>query len=507
MLRTHAATATDTRLTPLSRRIAAFLAAAAAIIALTAPATADASVLRSDVVAGTSIADGKVPAAAAPDIDARAGILVGTDGSVLWARNAEGRMPMASTTKIMTGLLAAEQGRLGEVVTVSRAAAGVEYATGLKAGDRMTRRGLLQLALVASSNDAAYALGESVSGSMPEFVKRMNERAAELGLEDTHYANPHGLDAAGHYSSPADLAKLGRVAMNNPDFRRTVGIRQVSGPGGRALKTTDDLLGRYPGLDGVKTGFTDGAKFSFVASAKRNGVSLMAVVIGTSSDASRFAQSARLLDWGFRHTAPGRTLATEGETVGKVRVGGEAGRDVPVKLAKGASAEVFGLGGAVTRESDVPTAVALPVFAGQPLGEVRVKQGDRVLAKLPVVAAASVGSLNETVGAVPVADYLDRTVVARTADVKSVPRFDASKPVKRRVDLDPKVTAPVAKGARLGEVVYTQGDKVVMTVPVLAGSAVKAPDTATRLRISLVRGWRNVVGGTTMAQLQLVPSP
>jgi D-alanyl-D-alanine carboxypeptidase (penicillin-binding protein 5/6) len=175
-------------------------------LALVAPAEAMAWRADSDKVGGTRLSEGEVKRASAPNIDASAGILVTSDGRALWSRRGAKPRAMASTTKIMTALLVVEKGGLNKKVRVSKAASKVPYGIGLHAGEKIKVRKLLQLALVASSNDAAYALGEYVSGSNTAFVKKMNERARELGLEETPYANAHALAAPPHNTSPTDIA-------------------------------------------------------------------------------------------------------------------------------------------------------------------------------------------------------------------------------------------------------------------------------------------------------------
>jgi D-alanyl-D-alanine carboxypeptidase (penicillin-binding protein 5/6) len=475
------------------------------LLALAAPASALAQRAPSDSIAGVPLSAGKLAASAAPDIDARAGVLVTSEGRVLWSRQPDAQRPMASTTKMMTAMVALRKCSLDESVTVSRAASRVEYALGLKAGERLSVRKVIELMLVASSNDAAWALGEHVGGDMPAFVRMMNEEAKALGLTHTRYANPHGLDVPGHYTSATDLAKLARVVMGFEEVRRIVAMDRVAvggrGPR-RVFATTDEMLGRYRGIVGVKTGFTDDAGYCFVAQAERDGVTLVAVVLGTGDDAARFTQTARLLDWGFKHQV--RTpLASGVETVGAVPVSSHPALTVAARVADATSAVLFDLDGEVRSRVLLETSVVAPVFAGQPLGTIAYMQGDRTLARMPVVAAASVASAGERVGAVPVTDFVDLTVDARIGEVSSTPTFDPDGVVSRRVVLAPRIAAPVAKGQPLGEIVYSQGERVVVRVPILAATAVDTPGTLERFGIWVVRGWREVFGGSQVATLSL----
>lgn len=472
------------------------------MIAGSISAPAMAQILPSDMVGGYPISEGRVRAKSAPNMDVPAGVLMTSDGRVVWSRQGDQRRAMASTTKIMTGLLAIEKGRLDDYVTISAAASKTPYGIGLKAGQKVQVRKLLELALVASSNDAAYALGEHVGGTMPRFVNRMNDRAASLGLRRTHFANAHGLDAPGHYSTAANLASLARVAMKQPEFRRAVSMRSVAMPGGRVLKSTDKLLGVYPGMEGVKTGFTDDAKFSFVGAAKRGDVELYSVVLGAPNNAARFSQTRILLDWGFKHIRTQKLISAD-EVVGTVPLRVDRSRTVSARPRSAVSARVFDLDGPITRQTVLARRINLPVFRGQWLGEVTMMQGGRALASVRAVSRDAVASRQETVGVVPVSDYLDRSVTARAAMIEEVPEFDSTVPVAPRVELKSEVRAPVSRGDKLGDIVYVQGDREVLRVPVVADSSVEAPEFKESVRISLLRGWRQVFGGTQMAALQV----
>lgn len=489
-----------------SRKTAAVVGCILALALGITPAVAFANVSRTDSVAGVSLSEHKVPVTAAPNIDAAAGTLMTYDGKQLWARRADDQLPMASTTKLMTTLLTFEKGHLDDHVTISNDGAQTPYGIGLKAGDHYSVRQLLQLALVDSSNDAAYTLGEHTGGNMRTFVKMMNDRARQLGLTHTRYVNPHGLDAPGHYSSATDLAKLAKIDMGIRDFRDIVAMRQVSATVGgqrQTLNSTDKLLGSYPGANGVKTGYTGNAGYCFVASAWRNGVGLIAVVMGTPSNNDRFSQAARLLDWGFKHTST-RSFPAASEAAPAVRAVDHPDVTVPLRFVGSMSESVFDVGLPMSVEASIPTQTTLPVFEGQPFGEVTWKQGDRVIARLPVVANSSIASLVETVGAVPVADFVDRVVPVLTAKAVPVSGFDPKGvPVQKRVAVRHEVTAPVRKGQRLGEIAYLQAGRVIVRVPVVAAATVPAPGFLERLGISLQRGWRTLFGGRQMAALSL----
>jgi len=471
---------------------------------LLAPSSAMASRSGSDTIAGVRLSSGAIPQTLAPDVAFKSGLLLSADGLELWGRRPGSERPMASITKVMTAVLALEAGGLDDTVTISKTAADVEDGVGLVAGEKRTVRELLELALIASSNDAALALAEHVGGTVPQFVRQMNDKAAELGLDDTHYANPHGLDAPGHHSSAEDIAALASVAMKSAEFRRIVAIRSVTLPAYEKrkavkLKATNELLARYHGMLGVKTGFTNDAGHSFVGSAERDGITLTAVVLGGATNTSRFTECAKLLDWGFKHYAP-QQVACATETVGSVAIASNPARSISVRFAETTSMPVFDLAGAVTNTCTLPKTVELPVFAGQRLGEVVVSQGHTTLARIPAVAEASTASAEETVGSVPVAEYLDRAVIARAADASlTVAEFDPSRPVDRLVDLDAKVHAPVAAGDPIGEIIYSQSGREIVRVPVVAVSAVREPALGIKVGTWFARGWRMLTGQPTMA--------
>ena len=240
-----------------------------------------------------------------PPLTAPAWILYDdTYGRELASHQADLPRAVASTTKMMTALVALESAGLERRAVISRRAAGVgESEIGLTAGEEMwTVRDLLAALLVASANDAAVALAEHIGGSMEDFAEMMNDRAEEMGLENTRFANPHGLDQEGHYSAARDLLAIARAGMENADFAGWVGAQTVDLPADRegeprAAVNTNRLLADYPGAIGIKTGYTDLAGLSLAAAAERDGRRLYAVVLGSED---HFAEGAALLDYGFR---------------------------------------------------------------------------------------------------------------------------------------------------------------------------------------------------------------
>lgn len=233
-----------------------------------------------------------------PRIDAVAAALADrASGEVLWAQNAETALPPASTTKLMTALLALETLSPDQVVTVPVGALVGNASMGLDAGERVRVETLLYGALLPSGNDAAMTLALAAAGDETAFVREMNARAAAWGLNQTHFLNPHGLDAPGHLASALDLAALGRRALDNPLLAGVVGTQQITVEG-YFLTNTNELLGAYPGAYGVKTGTTDEAGQVLIAAAARPGGDAVSVVMRSPD---RYAESARLLDFYFEH--------------------------------------------------------------------------------------------------------------------------------------------------------------------------------------------------------------
>lgn len=327
-------------------------------------------------------------ALAAPRVGGRAYLVVSASGDTLLQRNADARVPIASITKLMTVLVTLEHAKLDDVVTVGAQAAEVgESSIFLEAGERLTVRELIEAALIQSANDAAVALAQHVgNGSVPAFVAMMNEKAHELGLTETHFANPDGLDAAGHYSSARDVTKLAEILMHDP-FVRSVVRKRVAHITGRTLHTWNDLLATFPGLIGVKTGHTNDAGWSEVAAAQGRGVTIYATLLGEPSRSVRNADLAQLLAWGLAQyrvvpvVSTGRVYATASVPWGKRPLGLVAAKEI-VRVTR--------LGRPLTERVVTPMVVSLPVEAGQRLGEVRVYDRGKVIARAPLVADRAV---------------------------------------------------------------------------------------------------------------------
>ncbi len=222
---------------------------------------------------------------------AKAAILIDADsGRVIFSQNIDEKLPMASTTKIMTSMIALEQENLDEEFTVDSDAIQVEGSSmGLKEGDIVSMRDLVYGMMLPSGNDAANCTAVRISGSQEKFVELMNSRAEEMGLKNTHFVTPSGLDADGHYSTAYDIAMLTRQAMQNPEFREICSQYRAqlsfgNPPYERWLKNHNKLIEMYDGCIGVKTGFTDNAKRCLVSAAERDGTTLICVTLNARDD-------------------------------------------------------------------------------------------------------------------------------------------------------------------------------------------------------------------------------
>lgn len=326
-------------------------------------------------------------APAPPELTARGAVLWDpVDDRVLHGVAAQVPRPMASTTKIMTVLLAIEADTVDDMVTVSARSAGIgEASLGLRAGQQIPMRSLIAGLLVRSGNDAASAVAEHVSGDEAAFVARMNDRASELGLTTTRFVNPSGLtNDPGHQASPLELARLAAEAMSHPVFAEYAGAAHVTVPGLPPMINRNELLGVYPGATGVKTGYTSLAGLSLVASATREGRTLYAVVLGSEDS---FADTADLLDHGytaFRRAEP----AAEGARVTAYRWVDEA-----VDLvADGAFGATVGVGERVSWRTKLAPTLARPVAAGHVAGVAQLLVEGEVVTEVPLRTAAEVGA-------------------------------------------------------------------------------------------------------------------
>jgi D-alanyl-D-alanine carboxypeptidase (penicillin-binding protein 5/6) len=330
----------------------------------------------------------------APTLQARAAIVMeASTGDVLYARNARERRSIASTTKLMTVLVALQRTDLDDVFTAANYHAGAgESQIGLHPGERMSVRDLLRATLLPSANDAAAAIAVGTMGSTQAFVAEMNKRAAALGLRDTHYTTPVGLDNPGNYSSARDLAKLAIRLRAYEFFRRTTDLPRAtlrSGARKRTVVNRNTLVRNVEAVNGVKTGHTNRAGYVLVGSARRAGVTVISVVLGEPNERARDSDSLALLRYGLS-AYEAVTPLPQGRTLGKVGLRYRGGESVDV--VAGASVRRVLREGTRTRVAvtGLPAEVDGPLPRGSRVGTAIVRAGDKVLARVPVVTAKPV---------------------------------------------------------------------------------------------------------------------
>jgi len=342
---------------------------------------------------------------AAPEVAAPSCILMdATTGTVLYEKEADQPLAPASVTKVMTLLLvmeAIDRGQLqwDDMITASANAAGKGGSqVYLEENERMTVRDMVKCVAVASANDCAAALAEAVAGSETEFVERMNRRAAELQMTNTHFSNCTGLDdeagADVHYTSARDIAIMSRELLRHPEIRQFTTIwMDTIRDGTFGLTNTNKLVRFYPDTTGLKTGFTQSAGYCMSASASRDGMELIAAVMHCGSSTDRFESAKALLEYGFA----GFTLVDPAGEEEIPRVAVELGeeetvqpvlRDAqPLLLNRETAAQL-------RREIQVQPTVSAPVEPGQTLGTIRIYNGDSLLTEVPLTAESGVARLS-----------------------------------------------------------------------------------------------------------------
>ncbi len=326
-----------------------------------------------------------------------------TTGTVLYEKNADTRMPVASITKLMTLLLtfeAVHDGKLTmdtKVPTTPHAASMGGSQIWLEPGEEFTLDEMIKAICVSSANDAAVAVAELVAGSEPAFVSRMNARAAELGMENTQYCNACGLDQQGHLSTARDVATLSRYILTTcPEVLHYTGIWTDNLRGGQTqLVNTNKLLRRYPGITGLKTGTTGGAGVCISATATRDDLSLIAVILGSDSGKERFEAAQTLLDYGFANYEAG-PLPEMGDVPLLLPVRGAAQGMVPLDYTDLPGQVLLKKGEAKSLRAEwtLPDQVQAPVQSGQALGQVELYAGERKLGTWPIKSALEMARLD-----------------------------------------------------------------------------------------------------------------
>jgi serine-type D-Ala-D-Ala carboxypeptidase (penicillin-binding protein 5/6) len=330
---------------------------------------------------------------ARPEIAAPSAVLVDArDGHVLFRRSARARRAVASATKLMTALLSLEELRLRRRLAAAPYRAGpAESRINLRPGERMSVGDLLRALLLESANDAAVTLAHGVADSVDGFVERMNERAREMNLSDTRFANPIGLDQPGNFSSALDLSRLTRRLLRNDTFAAIVDLPQArlsTGSRPRTVANRNDLVRRVPWIDGVKTGHTLQAGYVLIGSGRRKGARLVSVVLGSPSEARRDSDTLALLDYGFGLYRRARAVRP-GATVASADVAFYGDRRVRLIARRGLTLSVR-RGQRVRTAVRAPDELEGPIRDGTPVGSVSVFRDGKRVALAPLVTAEPV---------------------------------------------------------------------------------------------------------------------
>ena len=334
-----------------------------------------------------------------PTISASSAVVIeASTGRVIYEKNAEERRSPASMTKIMTCILGLEVLSPEDTVVISPSVALTEdNYFDWKPGDRITADELMQAMMLVSDNGAAVAVAQQVSGTVPLFSEKMNKKARELGCKDTNFANPNGLPNPNHFSTAKDMAKIAAYAMKMEDFRDIVddrqGTIQWTRPAGKSeeVENTNHLLGNFFGATGIKTGWTIAAGGCLAASAKRNGIELIAIVMNSEDSYTRFEDAKKLLDYGFTQVhsykaldknREERKIWVSGGTSATLHVG--PAEDVVYPLFQGERASHYSI------SYDLPFIVDAEIKEGQKVGELIVKYNDEPVIRIPVTARETV---------------------------------------------------------------------------------------------------------------------
>ena len=339
-------------------------------------------------------------------LTAQSAILIeASTGRVIWEKDADVRHYPASMTKMMTGILALEKlPPEADVVISPNAAATEDCPLEIVAGECLSADNIITGMLMESDNGAAVAIAEAVDDSVSQFVQRMNERAQEIGMSNTHFVNPNGLTEANHYSTARDMAKLARFAMNNKKFREIVSTKkqvihwEVPARQQKLAENTNKLLANYNGMNGIKTGWTKAAGGCLAASARRNGVELIAIVMQTPGPDDRFADARKLLDYGFKQVKMvkgiakdrvSRKLWVRGGTSASVMA--HPAEDINYPLINGEDPKHY------TLSYDVPKVIAAPLKDGETVGRIIIKYDNKEVGSVPMIsekveAGFSIGS-------------------------------------------------------------------------------------------------------------------
>ena len=324
---------------------------------------------------------------------AQSAILIETSSNtVIYEKNSRQRLPMASTTKIMTALCAIEQGDLDKQVTADNRAVGVEGSSiYLTKGEILTLRDLIYGLMLHSGNDAAVAIACEISGSSEDFAKLMNDTAKKIGALDTNFENPNGLDGKNHYTTAYDLAIITSYALKNPEFAKIVSTYKTTIPSlntkERYLKNHNKLLRLYEGCTGVKTGFTKKSGRCLVSSARKDNTELVAVTLNDGNDWNDHMQ---MLDYGFENTHT-RLLIKKGDYMCRVMI--DKGTSDTADILCGEDVyitEVYGKASPCKIEYDIPKKIKAPVQYGQQTGNITIHYGNNKQFTIPAISSVMI---------------------------------------------------------------------------------------------------------------------
>lgn len=371
------------------KKLFLFISVSTLLLCLAASLTAT-SMTAASLPDGGNLPSGDI---SVPDmaLSARAAVLTDGAGRVLMAKNADARLPMASTTKLMTALVAIESLPMQTVIKIPASAVGIEGSSiYLTEGEELTLEALLYALMLESANDAATAIAIAVAGSTDSFAALMNERAAAMGLKDTHFDNPHGLDSDTHYTTARELAAIAAAAFDNADLRRIAGTYRKTIPmgendGARLLINHDRLLRSYEGTIGGKTGFTKKSGRCLVTAAERDGLRLIAVTLSAPDD---WRDHERMLDYGFAEYESVE-LCPERECRFLLSLDGGEQRGVIGSNTQAVRVTLPRQRGEVTISPALPVSIQAPVRRGDLLGTVSWVCDGRVIATAQVTAEYS----------------------------------------------------------------------------------------------------------------------
>ncbi len=326
-------------------------------------------------------------------LSASSAVLIdGEHGVVIYAKDADSRRTMASTTKIMTAICALEEGDLTKKVKIPSEAVGIEGSSiYLRKGEELTLKELVYGLMLNSGNDAAVAIAYAVSGGVDEFSELMNKKAKEIGVKNSHFMNPNGLDEDGHYTTAFDLAQITAYAMKNKEFRKIASTYQTTIPGSeegavRYLTNHNKLLKRMDGCIGVKTGFTKKSGRCLVSAAEREGVTLVAVTLNAPDD---WNDHINMMNYGFERVKR-QTLVCEGDFLQKIKVTEGEKKSVNVMCGKEFSVPAVD-GKCYVTKYKAKKSVKAPVKKGMEVGTVEFYLDGNFIGEIPAVAEEAVG--------------------------------------------------------------------------------------------------------------------